>query len=311
MPNLENYCLSDTHLRGHFSKRDQAVCRPNESNLIVCKASVIWSYSSNEWGYSFGDAFWRLFSSFIDKRCGNRGRDGGPPFSSLGQCRDVLWTLLFSKQPSTTFCNTLGGSLPSKSSFGHFFSRLLGWNESGRSISSDCHVGKFRAYGQVVCNPSLFSFLPVATPRLNYRGNRPKPESYQATYPVGLMGYRIFRRRYVGAQSPCNVKRPSYIANGIRSRVGQRVNVPSAVGHVVLNASSKVNYTSLCGHAGEHDALLEHGWHLRTWKAGGGYALREEAIANAKSETLWCSPHCVPARGAAFNDGLFAGVVNG
>ena len=67
----------------------------------------------------------------------------------------------------------------------------------------------------------------------------------------------------------------------------------------------------LCGHAGEHDALLEHGWHLRTWKAGGGYALREEAIANAKSETLWCSPHCVPARGAAFNDGLFAGVVNG
>ena len=67
----------------------------------------------------------------------------------------------------------------------------------------------------------------------------------------------------------------------------------------------------LCGHAGEHDALLEHGWHLRTWKAGGGYALREEAIANAKSETLWCSPHCVPARGAAFNDGLFAGVVHG
>jgi hypothetical protein len=67
----------------------------------------------------------------------------------------------------------------------------------------------------------------------------------------------------------------------------------------------------LCGHAGEHDALLEHGWHLRKWKAGGGYALREEAIANAKSETLWCSPHCVPARGAAFNDGLFAGVSNG
>ena len=63
----------------------------------------------------------------------------------------------------------------------------------------------------------------------------------------------------------------------------------------------------LCGHAGEHDALLEHGWHLRTWTAVGGYARREEAIANAKSETLWCSPHCVPARGAAFNDGLFEG----
>ena len=53
----------------------------------------------------------------------------------------------------------------------------------------------------------------------------------------------------------------------------------------------------LCGHAGEHDALLEQGWHIRTWKAGGGYALTDEAIANAKSETLWCSPHCVPERG--------------
>ena len=67
----------------------------------------------------------------------------------------------------------------------------------------------------------------------------------------------------------------------------------------------------LCGHAGEHDALLAQGWHIRTWKAGGGYARTDEATANRLSETLWCSPHCVPARGAAFNDGLFAGVVNG
>ena len=53
----------------------------------------------------------------------------------------------------------------------------------------------------------------------------------------------------------------------------------------------------LCGHAGEHDALLAQGWHTRTWKAGGGYARTEEAIANRLSETLWCSPHCVPERG--------------
>lgn len=53
----------------------------------------------------------------------------------------------------------------------------------------------------------------------------------------------------------------------------------------------------LCGHAGEHDALLAQGWHTRAWRAGGGYALTDEAIANAKSETLWCSPHCVPERG--------------
>ena len=53
----------------------------------------------------------------------------------------------------------------------------------------------------------------------------------------------------------------------------------------------------LCGHAGEHDALLAQGWHTRTWKAGGGYARTDEAIANRQSETLWCSPHCVPERG--------------
>lgn len=65
----------------------------------------------------------------------------------------------------------------------------------------------------------------------------------------------------------------------------------------------------LCGHAGEHDALLEHGWHIRTWTAGGGYARTDEAIANRQSETIWCSPHCVPERGVVQD--LFAGVVHG
>ncbi len=50
----------------------------------------------------------------------------------------------------------------------------------------------------------------------------------------------------------------------------------------------------LCGHAGEHDALLKHGWHLRTWTARKGYAVSDEAVQNSKDETLWCSPHCVP-----------------
>jgi hypothetical protein len=50
----------------------------------------------------------------------------------------------------------------------------------------------------------------------------------------------------------------------------------------------------LCGHAGEHDALLAKGWHLRTWTARKGYAQTEEAVQNSKDETLWCSPHCVP-----------------
>jgi site-specific DNA-adenine methylase len=50
----------------------------------------------------------------------------------------------------------------------------------------------------------------------------------------------------------------------------------------------------LCGHAGEHDELLQHGWHTRKWKAKKGYALTAEAVANSASETIWCNPHCVP-----------------
>lgn len=49
----------------------------------------------------------------------------------------------------------------------------------------------------------------------------------------------------------------------------------------------------LCGHAGEHDALLAKGWNTRKWTARKGYALTSEAVANSASETLWCSPHCV------------------
>lgn len=50
----------------------------------------------------------------------------------------------------------------------------------------------------------------------------------------------------------------------------------------------------LCGHAGEHDELLAVGWHLREWTARKGYAMTDEALANSASETLWCSPRCVP-----------------
>ena len=63
----------------------------------------------------------------------------------------------------------------------------------------------------------------------------------------------------------------------------------------------------LCGHAGEHDELLADGWHLRTWAARKGYALSDEAIANSASETLWCSPNCVPL--VTVQGGLFAAEV--
>jgi DNA adenine methylase len=51
----------------------------------------------------------------------------------------------------------------------------------------------------------------------------------------------------------------------------------------------------LCGHAGEHDGLIEHGWTVHQWKARKGYAATKEATDRAKSETVWASPHCVTA----------------
>jgi uncharacterized protein YdaU (DUF1376 family) len=44
----------------------------------------------------------------------------------------------------------------------------------------------------------------------------------------------------------------------------------------------------------EFFVLRDDGWHTRTWTARRGYALSDEAVANSASETLWCSPHCVP-----------------
>ena len=66
----------------------------------------------------------------------------------------------------------------------------------------------------------------------------------------------------------------------------------------------------LCGHAGEHDALVELGWSAQTWKAGGGYARSEAAVERWKSETLWCSPHCVANEPATYAGGLFAEVAS-
>ena len=61
------------------------------------------------------------------------------------------------------------------------------------------------------------------------------------------------------------------------------------------NGDNKKLRIVLCGHAGEHDELLSHGWSIRKWNARKGYALRSEAVENSASETLWVSPACVGA----------------
>jgi hypothetical protein len=84
-----------------------------------------------------------------------------------------------------------------------------------------------------------------------------------------------------------------YAAGGVGGELAAKVRAWCAE-----NGQNKMLRIVLCGHAGEHDALLAHGWHLRTWKARKGYARTAEAVKNSASETLWCSPHCVPEASA-------------
>ena len=80
-----------------------------------------------------------------------------------------------------------------------------------------------------------------------------------------------------------------YAAGGVGTDLPMQVQAWCAA-----NGQDKNLRIVLCGHAGEHDALLTNGWHTRTWTARKGYALSDEAVQNSKDETLWCSPHCVP-----------------
>ena len=82
-----------------------------------------------------------------------------------------------------------------------------------------------------------------------------------------------------------------YAAGGVGGELADKVRAWCA-----KNGHDKRLRIVLCGHAGEHDALLQDGWHTRSWTARKGYASTDEAVENSASETLWCSPHCVPER---------------
>lgn len=83
-----------------------------------------------------------------------------------------------------------------------------------------------------------------------------------------------------------------YSAGGVGGDLARDVQAWAAA-----NAANPLLRIVVCGHAGEHDALLAHGYTARKWTARKGYALSEEAVANAASETVWCSPACVPEVG--------------
>jgi len=80
----------------------------------------------------------------------------------------------------------------------------------------------------------------------------------------------------------------NYAAGGVGGETGSAVRQWCAA-----NGDNENLRIVLCGHSGEHDELLEYGWHVRTWAARKGYALSDDAVENSASETLWCSPACL------------------
>lgn len=80
-----------------------------------------------------------------------------------------------------------------------------------------------------------------------------------------------------------------YAAGGVGGALADQVRA-----WCIANGSNKKLRIVLCGHVGEHDEVLRHGWHIRKWTARKGYALTDEAVENSASETLWCSPACIP-----------------
>ena len=83
-----------------------------------------------------------------------------------------------------------------------------------------------------------------------------------------------------------------YAAGGVGGDLATEVRAWCAA-----NGQNQMLRIVLCGHKGEHDALLANGWHARAWTARKGYAMTDEAVANSAGETIWCSPHCMPERG--------------
>jgi len=88
---------------------------------------------------------------------------------------------------------------------------------------------------------------------------------------------------------PYTLGKMDYAAGGVGTDLPMQVQAWCAA-----NGHEPLLRIALCGHMGEHDGLLAHGWSIGRWKARKGYAVSDEAVANSAGETIWFSPHCVP-----------------
>ena len=63
------------------------------------------------------------------------------------------------------------------------------------------------------------------------------------------------------------------------------------------NGDNPLLRIALCGYDTEHETLTDAGWTMYRWETQGGYgcvAKSGRGRENAKRETIWFSPHCLP-----------------
>lgn len=64
----------------------------------------------------------------------------------------------------------------------------------------------------------------------------------------------------------------------------------------IQNGDNPLLRIALCGYDSEHSVLQSAGWSIYRWSTSGGYGniSNKRGKENAKRETIWFSPHCLP-----------------
>lgn len=86
---------------------------------------------------------------------------------------------------------------------------------------------------------------------------------------------------------------PPYLDGCFSNAYDHNEDVRGAVrAYCIERGSDPLMRIALCGYEGEYE--MPDDWSVFKWKARGGYASTEQAVANSKRERIWFSPHCRP-----------------
>ena len=209
------------------------------------------------------------------------------PSQRLARSSHGFFGAFFSPEGVCNFFDVLRCEFSAFFRGGHFFSRCCTKNQPGYTLSAIGQVHQIKPFATVKGDPLFFSKSPILGANFYNIHARCQSPGGKLIDPIRLVCFFVFCPLNVLRKSALRIEAPANVANVITDWVREGVNEPSFFCFV-------------------HSCILQHiavyfinrlGWHIRTWTAGGGYARTGEAIANRQSETIWCSPHCVPERG--------------